>query len=178
VPHEFGQLIGLPDEYQRTAGDFKAIVGPTPAGPSNESGQTADEVAVQLHGALYLDDETQRAPSATAILEQVGLIKDGAPQQGDFAQAIQAAYNKQYAGVFSKNLIEAMRDKLPKGSKWTIQTVFSFASRSIMGDPEGLNPTSGVGTEHDHAVEPRHMRHFLDLIRRSYPDKDWTVAAK
>lgn len=179
VPHEFGHLIGLPDEYQRTAADFKSIVGATPTGPGNESGQTAEEIAGELHGALYLDDETQRAPSATAILEQVGLIKDGAPQQGDFAQAVQAAYNKKYEGVFSKSLIEAMRDKLPKGSKWTIQTVFSFASRSIMGNPEGLDGTgTPAATEHDHAVEPRHMRHFLDIIRRSYPDKAWTVAAK
>ncbi len=175
VPHEFGHLVGLPDEYQRTAGDFTSIVGDTPAGPGNASGQTAEEVAVQLHGALYLDDETQRAPSATAILTQVGLIKDGVPKQGEFAQAVRTAYDAKYGGMLTKNLIEAMRDKLPKGDKWMIQTVFSFASRSIMGDPEGLK---GPAAEHDHAVEPRHMRHFLDIIKRSYPDKAWTVGPK
>jgi hypothetical protein len=172
VPHEFGHLIGLPDEYQRTGADFRSIVGATPAGPSNESGQTYEEIAVLVHDGLYLDDAAQRAPAVTAILDQVGLIKDGVPQQGAFAQAVKSAYDAKYAGLISKNLVEAMRDKLPEGSKWTIQTVFSFASRSIMGDPGGLK---GPATEHDHAVEPRHMRHFLDIIRRSYPDKTWTV---
>jgi hypothetical protein len=175
VPHEFGHLIGLPDEYQRTAGDYTKIVGQPAAGPSNESGLTSEEIATELHGALYLDEAKQRAPSATAILKQVGLIKNGVPQQGDFAQAVKSAYDAKYSGVFSKSLVEAMRDKLPEGSKWTIQTVFSFASRSIMGDPEGLK---GPATAHDHAVEPRHMRHFLDIVRRSYPDKAWTVGPK
>lgn len=175
VPHEFGHLIGLPDEYQRTGEDFRKIVGATTAGPSNESSKTYAEIATDLHGALYLDDEKQRAPTVTAILTQVGLIKNGVPQQGDFAQAVKTQYDERYAGTFSKNLVEAMRDKLAKGSKWTIQTVFSFASTSIMGDPEGLK---GAAAPHDHAVEPRHMRHFLDIIRRSYPDKTWTVAPK
>ncbi len=174
VPHEFGHLVGLPDEYQRTGADYRKIVGEPAAGPSNESGQTFEEIAVQVHNSLYLDDAAQRAPSTTAILSQVGLIKSGVPQQGEFAQGVKKAYDAKYAGMLSKNLVEAMRDKLPEGSKWTIQTVFSFASRSIMGDPGGL----GGSTEHDHAVEPRHMRHFLDIVRRSYPDKTWTVAPK
>ena len=175
VPHEFGHLVGLPDEYQRTAGDFKAITGSTPAGADNQSGRTLEEIATDIHGALYLDAQDQRGRSVTAILDQVGLIKDGVPQQGEFAQGVKAAYDKKYAGTFSKSLVEAMRDRLAKDDKWTIQTVFSFASRSIMGDPGGLK---GDATEHDHAVEPRHMRHFLDIIRRSYPDKEWTVGPK
>ena len=104
----------------------------------------------------------------------MGLIVGGAPQQGTFAQGVKLAYDEKYEGWFTKSLVEAMRDKLPKDDKWTIQTVFSFASRSIMGDPGGL-----TGSEaHDHAVEPRHLRHFLDIIRRSYPDKTWTVGPK
>lgn len=178
VPHEFGHLVGLPDEYQRTAKDFKEIVGTPPGGRGNESGRTSDEIAADIHGALYLDDEAQRAPSATAILDQAGLVKNGVPQQGDFAQAVKTAYDAKYAGTFSKNLVEAMRDKLPKGSKWTIQTVFSFASKSIMGDPEGLGGGKAAADEHDHAVEPRHMRHFLDIVKKAYPGKEWTVGAK
>jgi hypothetical protein len=174
VPHEFGHLIGLPDEYQRTGQDFRDIVGQTPNGPPNNSGQTVEELAKEIHEGLYLDDETQRGPTVTATLTRIGLIVGGAPQQGTFAQGIKVAYDEKYEGWFTKSLVEAMRDKLPKDDKWTIQTVFSFASRSIMGDPGGLK-----GSEpHDHAVEPRHMRHFLDIVRRSYPDKTWTVGPK
>ncbi|HEY6569139.1 MAG TPA: hypothetical protein VIZ22_02565 [Candidatus Limnocylindrales bacterium] len=170
APHEFGHLIGLQDEYQRTHGDYKKITGQDITGPANASGKTAAEIAVDLHNALYLRDATQRAPTATTLLTAVGLIVGGVPQQGDFAQEVQTAYNDKYDGWFSKSLVQAMRDKLPEGSKWTIQSVFSYASRSIMGNPEVL----GGVTPHDHAVEPRHLEEFVRIVRGAYPDLTWT----
>ncbi len=174
APHEFGHLVGLQDEYQRTHGDYRKITAQDKTGPANTSGRTAADIAVDLHAALYLEDATKRAPTATTLLTGVGLIVSGVPataQQGDFAQQIQTAYDAKYSGVFSKSLVEAMRDKLPEGSKWTIQSVFSYASRSIMGNPEILG-----GTEpHDHAVEPRHLEEFVRIVRAAYPGLIWTA---
>jgi Annexin len=174
VPHEFGHFIGLEDEYQRTHADITRLVGAPAAGPANASGKTPLEIAKELHDALYLDDATQRAPTATTVLTSVGLIVGGAPQQGDFAQDVKNAYDDEYGGWFTKNLVEAMRDKLPKGSKWTIQTVFSYASRSIMGNPGGL----GGVTPHDHAVEARHLRNFSNIAREAWPDFQWTTGPR
>jgi hypothetical protein len=174
VPHEFGHFIGLEDEYQRYHADFKRLVGAAPVGPANASGKTPLAIAKELHDALYLDDATQRAPTATTLLTNVGLIVGGAPQQGDFAQSVREAYDDEYGGWVTKNLVEAMRDKLPKGAKWTIQTVFSFASRSIMGNPGGL----GGVTPHDHAVESRHLRRFANIAREAWPDFEWTTGPR
>lgn len=174
VPHEFGHFIGLEDEYQRTHADITRLVGAPAAGPTNTSGKSALEIATALHDALYLDDATQRAPTATTLLTNVGLIVGGAPQQGDFAQEVKTAYDDEYGGWFTKNLVEAMRDKLPKGSKWTIQTVFSYASRSIMGNPGGL----GGVTPHDHAVEARHLRRFANIAQEAWPDFTWTTGPR
>ncbi len=174
VPHEFGHFIGLEDEYQRYHADITRLVGAPAVGPANTSGKTALAIATELHDALYLDDATARATAATTVLTNVGLIVGGSPQQGDFAQSVRTAYDDEYDGWFSKNLVQAMRDKLPKGSKWTIQTVFSYASRSIMGNPGGLGGT----TPHDHAVEPRHLRRFANIASEAWPDFTWTTGPR
>jgi hypothetical protein len=179
APHEFGHYIGLEDEYQRTHGDFRRITGGAPAtGPANASGKSPEEIARELHAALYLEDPARRAPAATTLLTSVGLIVSGVPQQGDFAQSVKTAYDAAYSGIFSKNLVEAMRDKLPAGSKWTIQTVFSFASRSIMGNAGALTAPGAAPDPHDHAVEPRHMREFLAIVKRTWPSFDWQIGPR
>jgi annexin-like protein len=175
VPHEFGHFLGLEDEYQRYHSDITRLVGAPAAGPANASGKTPLAIAKELHAALYLDDATQRAPAATTVLTNVGLIVGGAPQQGDFAQSVKSAYDDEYGGWFTKNLVKAMRDKLPERTKWTIQTVFSYASRSLMGDPGGLG---GAAQPHDHAVEARHLRNFVNIARETWPDFVWTVGPK
>jgi hypothetical protein len=172
APHEFGHLIGLPDEYQRYHDDFKAITGSVKIGPANASGKTPLAIAKELHAALYLDDESKRAAAATTVLVNCGLIAGGVPQQGDFARSVTAAYDDEYGGWFSKYLLEALRDKLPENSNWTLLTVFSYASGTIMGNPEAL----GVG--HDHPVEARHLREFKDIVARVWPTFTWTIATQ
>ena len=174
APHEFGHLIGLRDEYQRTHGDFRAITGEDRAGPPNTSGRTPQAIARDLHDALYLEDATQRAPGATSVLKAVGLITGtGTPQQGDFAQSVMSAYDEEFGGVFSRELLEALVSQLPDGSRWTLQSVFSYASGTVMGNPD----TVGVAA-HEHPVEPRHLREFRDMVARQWPEKTWSVGPK
>jgi hypothetical protein len=182
VPHEFGHFIGLEDEYQRYHPDFKRLVGQTPIGPANTSGQTVEEIAADLHGALHLATANNRPDAAMGVLRNVGLIvgADDRPQQGTFAQGVMIAYDEEY----SDTLVEDMHDRLPSENdatdpnrsykKWKIQTVFSFASRSVMGNPEGL----GGVQPHDHGVEPRHLRRFVDLAKATWPDFQWTVGPR
>lgn len=173
APHEFGHLIGLPDEYQRTHRDFRAITGEGRTGPANASGRTPLAIAQDLRNALYLEDQALRAPAATTALTAVGLIVGGVPQQGDFAQSVMEAYDEEYGGVFASELLEVLVDQLPERSRWTIQTVFSFASGTIMGNPG----TVGV-QPHEHPVMPRHMREFRNIIARQWPDKTWTLGPR
>jgi hypothetical protein len=172
VPHEFGHLLGLQDEYQRFHADFKALTGYTKTGPENKSGKTEAEIASDLFDALHLEKEKDRAPAVTKVLDAVGLLVKGRPQQGDFALAVMTAYDAAYGK--GKNLIEAMRDLLPKKGKWTIQTVFSYASRTVMGDPGGL----GGSEAHDHAVEPRHLGSMVRIAKDAWPAFDWRTGPR
>ena len=170
APHEFGHLIGLPDEYQRTAEDFEAITGQTKSGPENESGRTPEQIAADLHTALTGDDETQRARNATRVLREVGLISSGVPQQGDWAQEVMHAYDEAYGDETPSGLLVTLQG-LPAGSNWTLLTVFSFASGTVMGNPTLV----GVG-EHEHPVEGRHLREFKSIVRNRWPSLDWEVS--
>jgi hypothetical protein len=172
APHEFGHLIGLADEYQRFHDDFKSLTGYTKVGPENKSGKTEEEIASLLFDAFHLDDETKRPTKVTKILKDVGLIVNGRPQQGSFAQAVMAAFDDKYGKA--RTLVETMRDLLPKDTKWTIQTVFSFASRTVMGDPIGL----GGSDTHDHAVEPRHLGQMVRIAKEAWPEYDWRTGPK
>jgi hypothetical protein len=166
APHEFGHLIGLPDEYQRTHGDFRAITGEDRTGPANASGRTSEDIATELHAKLTEEDVSLRAANATTLLTTVGLIASGRPQQGDFAQDVMRAYDAAY----SPTLLPALAG-LPREGRWTLQTVFSYASGTIMGN-EGV-----VGIQpHEHPVMPRHMREFRDIVAGAMPDKTWEVA--
>jgi hypothetical protein len=169
APHEFGHLIGLPDEYQRTADDFEAITGETKTGPENESGKTEEEIAEELHTALTVEDVAQRAPGATTVLRNRGLIAGGIPQQGDFAQAVMAAYNEAHGETAANELLPTLQG-LPAGTNWTLLTVFSFASGTVMGNP------AVVGTqEHEHPVMARHLREFKSIVWNRWPSLDWQV---
>jgi hypothetical protein len=176
APHEFGHYIGLEDEYQRTHGDITRVTGAAPAaGITNESGRTADQIAADVHAALTGEPRAERAARVTTALTNVGLISaDGVPQQGDFAQEVQTAYNDAH----TPTLVEAMRDNLDEEGRWTIQTVFSFATRTVMGNPEALSAGRVANQPHDHGVLPRHLTAFARLVRGVWPDKDWEIGPR
>ena len=183
VPHELGHFLGLEDEYQRFHPGFKRLVGETPIGPLEQIGQTVEEIAADLHGALFLDVETTGPMQRWACSQRRALHRRQEPstQQGTFAQGVMQAYDKASSGT----LVEHMRDQLssvnddapiPIAQVQEVpgQSVFSFASRTIMGNPGVL----GGSLPHDHAVEPRHMRGFLEIAQKAWPDFTWTVGPR
>jgi len=165
APHEYGHLIGLPDEYQRTREDFEEITGASPIGPVNASGQTEAEIADDLNTALTGADETTRAADATTVLTNVGLFVGGVPQQGTFAQDVMAAYDADY----DPNLKETLA-ALPRDGRWMLQSVFSFASGTVMGNP-------GV-VAHEHPVAARHLREFVNIAQERFPSFTWTTGPR
>ena len=163
APHEFGHLVGLADEYERTAEDYASVTGEAIPNTANTSTSTPAEIAADLHRALYDNEKPQRAPAATTILETAGILVGGAPQQGTFAQRVMKAYDDRYSGWFSKTLIEAIRDRCATGSYWTLLAAFSFQSTSIMGNE----------SDHTHPVAERHLTPVLQVVRSRYPGVTW-----
>ena len=171
APHEFGHLIGLPDEYQRTHADFKAITGGDKTGPAAPTTKTPKAVADELHVALTDADETKRAALATTVLTGAGLISGGRAVQGDFAQKVMTAYDDEYESIFKPSLLQRLQ-RLNKDN-WILMSVFSYASGTIMGNPDAV-----VAEGHDHPVEPRHMREFVAIVKRHYPGRTWEIGPK
>ncbi|HYO43980.1 MAG TPA: annexin [Candidatus Limnocylindrales bacterium] len=163
APHEFGHLVGLADEYERTREDYQAVTGETIPGPDNASGRTPEQIAEDLHVGLSLDEQLLRAPSLTTTCEEVGLIAGGAPVQGTFAQSVMEAYNSAYEQADGESLLHAIRYRLTEGSFWTLISVFSYTSSSIMGNE----------SNHTHPVAPRHLQPVLDTARAEHPDITW-----
>lgn len=163
APHEFGHLVGLADEYERTREDFADVTGETVAGPSNGSGLTSEEIAERLNAALYDQPEASRAREAEQVLTQAGLIVGGAAQQGAFAQQVMERYDSRYEGVLSRNLLQAIRYRCAPGSFWTLIAVFSFESNTIMGNE----------SDHTHPVAPRHLRFVQQVAQERYPEVTW-----
>lgn len=171
APHEFGHLIGLPDEYQRTHEDFKAITGGDKAGPAAPTAKTPEAVAAELHAALTAADETTRAAGATTVLTGANLISGGAAVQGDFAQKVMKAYDDKYENIFRPSLLQRLQ-RLKKDN-WILMSVFSYASGTVMGNPDAI-----VAEGHDHPVEPRHLREFVNIVKGYYPARTWEIGPK
>ena len=169
APHEFGHLIGLPDEYQRTADDFQAVTGETRTGPTNASGKTEQQIATELNTALTNANVNARAGLATTVCTNAGLIVGGQYQQGDFAQAVMAAYDATYGGAVGKNLVQELQS-LPAGSNWALTMVFSFASTTIMGASGQV-----AAQPHEHPVMPRHLQEFRALVANRWPEATWEI---
>ena len=165
APHEFGHLVGLADEYERTAEDYRSVTGEEIPETVNESDQSYREIAEDLHAALYLDVEAQRAPAATRACEDAGLMVGGVARQGTFAQEVMQAYNREYGRADGKTLIEAIRERCTPGSFWSLLATFSFQSTSIMGNE----------SDHTHPVAPRHLAPILQVVRARYPAATWSL---
>jgi hypothetical protein len=170
VPHEFGHFIGLPDEYQRTHDDFVDITETDKTGPSNTSGKTEADIADELHTALHLDDQAMRRIEARKVLTTAGLIVAGIPQQGDFAQDVMTEYDDAH-GTLKDDFIDQLDEDADSSDRWLLQTVFSYASNTIMGNPTmfGL---------HTHPVEPRHLREFVRIVQHRHPTETWSIGPR
>jgi hypothetical protein len=145
--HEFGHMIGLEDEYRRTHADYKRLLGKDPP-PGQTTGDAPPEtIAKELHDALVLPTEAERSQAANAVITKHGL------QQGDFSQKVAAAYQTAY-GVEIVTDIAARLNK--QNSPWVVDP-FMYTSTSMMGDM----------SEHDHPVEPRHVREFVAAVQQA-----------
>lgn len=167
IPHEFGHLIGLQDEYQQTAADYERVTGNVaPVGATKATtGASATKVAEELKKAIEGAGATNVADDdALAVLQKHGLL------QGAFSQQVAGRYQK----LANQDLIQALR-ALNSPNEFTLVEPFTYSSGSMMGDfIAGRNHLSE--NPHDHGVQPRHLSEFLEAIAawglaRGIPDR-------
>jgi hypothetical protein len=104
------------------------------------------------------------------VCTNAGLIAGGQYQQGDFAQAVMAAYDAAYGGGAAGKTLTAELQSLPAGSNWALTMVFSFASTTIMGAKGQV-----AALPHEHPVMPRHLQEFRALVANRWPEASWEI---
>ena len=144
--HEFGHMIGLEDEYQRTAVDYARLMGEVPATGVTTGDAPAADIARELHTALH-------GPAAGRGAAAQGVVTSHNLQQGSFAQLVAVSYQAQFAVEIVQDIVA----RLPDAQEWDVVDPFTFSSSSLMGS----------GTDHDHPVEARHVREFVAFIQAS-----------
>jgi peptidoglycan hydrolase-like protein with peptidoglycan-binding domain len=165
IPHEFGHLIGLRDEYQQSAADYTEVTGHEAyvGADSATDGASANQVANEQRNAVTAKSSTQALNSVTTH----------GVREGAFAQQVVQEYRTQFSGDLVKDLdVNLPAD--PAGgpiAKYPTIQVFTYTSGSLMGDP------SRHPDPHDHDVQPRHVMEFVEIIQKARGGT-WTAVAR
>jgi peptidoglycan hydrolase-like protein with peptidoglycan-binding domain len=183
APHEFGHLIGLADEYNRTEEHYVAVTGEEP-GIGNVAGNAADatKLAADIKANLPLNDTITPPPAVAATddprwgakLAGVITAKLG-DQQGGFSRLVAQEYAKANAGASAYADIQAAFSA--KGVTGFVPnlrrsvTPFLYSNRSLMGTMETTPAKGGGGKaakDHEHPIEPRHVQPFVNLLAKEW----------
>ncbi len=185
IPHEYGHLIGLRDEYQVHPGDYREITGHEPPvgeadGPTD--GSTPRVIAQEVQAAMVARD-SQAASDAT---RGRGIV------MGAFAQRVVQEYQSlptvtcparpapgplpaytTTGNDIAVDLFNALPGTTATDSSNRYETiqVLTYSSGSMMGDP------GRVTDPHDHGVRPRHVQEFCDLVAAARGGT-WTVVER
>jgi peptidoglycan hydrolase-like protein with peptidoglycan-binding domain len=197
VSHEFGHMIGLKDEYQTSAADYRTETGyEAPVGQMTgpTSGKNPAQVAQLLQNAIV----ARALPSVTPSPARQAIA---GMRQGAFSQRVLAAYqalpNVNVPAVvavpqapnnpgataspafattndlvkdLNKGLLNDAQDIIPTDKYETIE-VLTYDSGSVMGD------SSRQPDRHEHGAEPRHVREFAKIVQH-VKGGVWEVAAR
>lgn len=182
APHEFGHLIGLADEYNRTEEHYRQVTGEEP-GVGTPAGLEADatKMAADIKAKLPLDD-TLTAPIEArndkrwgARLAAVVASLNG--QQGGFSRFVAQKYAQANGGASVYADIQAafLAKGVPgfQGNLSASVTPFLYSNNSLMGNMT-TTPARGGGGKgapaHEHPIEPRHVQPFINILAR-----EWTL---
>jgi peptidoglycan hydrolase-like protein with peptidoglycan-binding domain len=177
IPHEFGHLIGLQDEYQQRAGDYVRITGhEPPVGVTTAPpGQTPASIAQALQNAMVARSDVnasaaapglgmtpgafaQRVVAAYAALPVQVVPAQAAVPAAPGVPAVPALPAYTLTGDLVRDLDRSLPNTIPRYN--TIQ-VFTYSSGSVMGDPRRAPDV------HDHGSAPRHVAEFVAILGRS-----------
>lgn len=172
VPHEYGHLVGLQDEYQQHPGDYVRVTGHEPpvGDASGPAGGNPATVAAALQTAIAARNDvnaraavagmsmgawSQRVVAAYRALPTVAMpalpaVVGAAPHPARAAATT--------TGDLVRDLEVSLRDT---GDKYATIQVLTYSSGSIMGD------AGRVMDPHDHGAQPRHVAEFVALTGRA-----------
>ncbi len=174
VPHEYGHLIGLQDEYQQHAGDYVRATGHEPpvgqvTGPV---GVTPAQIALQLQNAMVAHNDLAAFNATSGAGVTMGAFGQQIVAAYATLPAVNAPFLAAVAGppafpaipayTTTGNLVVDLDRTLHDTTNRyeTIQSL-TYSSGSLMGDP------ARVSDPHDHGTQPRHVAQFVEILGRA-----------
>jgi peptidoglycan hydrolase-like protein with peptidoglycan-binding domain len=178
APHEFGHLIGLADEYNRTEEHYVDVTGEEPGvGTPSGTAATAKTIADKIKAEIPLTD-TPAAPVAASDDARWGaklaaVVKTNlGSAQGGFSRLVGQQYQKAHGTTVYADMQAAFVAKSVtgfQGNQSDAVTPFLYSNRSLMGTMDTVPATgSGGKSAHDHPIEPRHVQPFVDIVAREW----------
>jgi hypothetical protein len=170
IPHEFGHLIGLEDEYERDAADYQRVTGEAPLAGSGDVA-TATTIATGIHDALFLGEhwyerhktaERRRKDAVNRVLAAHHIVP--APGVNPLTRQVSIQYAAKYGHEMSQDFMAQVDTDNDEFNDWREQALgtFQLTSASMMG-AESAYPL----------VEPRHVRGFARLIQQTLGRGKW-----
>ena len=150
--HEFGHMIGLEDEYQRSHRDYQRLTGVAPgAGTANAT--PVATVAAELRAAILTADYDARVAAVHNVIATRNL------GQGDYAHSV----DEEFKRVNGRSFVSAASDAryIHGDDQWHIVNPFTVTGGSLMGVRDEIT--------HAHPVEPRHVRDFVNFVAAAKP---------
>lgn len=178
APHEFGHLVGLEDEYNRPEEESVAASGlePTIGAIASGSGKSAKEVADELHAVIA--GNTAKTPAAR-IADIRAKVQGHGLVPGAFSRLVEAHYRGSYGFGTAANLAGYFGEIAGPGFHTDLSVAtapFLVSNTSLMGTMESVGARGAnlkALPDHDHPVQPRHVRPFAQLIALSFPGTKW-----
>ncbi|MDO9456257.1 peptidoglycan-binding protein [Nocardioides sp.] len=178
APHEFGHLIGLADEYNRTEEHYRQVTGEEPnVGAFAGSEADATKMAADIKARLPLDDVVA-APVKASNDERWGakLAAVVAPlSQGAFSRFVAQQYAKANGGASVYADIQAAFAAVSvpgfQGNLSASVTPFLYSNNGLMGNMVTTPEKGGGGAAagaHEHPIEPRHVQPFVNILAREW----------
>jgi hypothetical protein len=181
VPHEFGHLMGLEDEYERDPGDYQRVtgnaptVGATRAEPSGPHAPPA-MIAIEIHNGLFIEEkffqwhktaEHNRMEAVDYALSANNITPAYDGGENPLTTSIAVEYKRIYGHDMADDVKSQVDSNGDDFRDWRERVLGSFESTSdsIMGDM----------SDHTHPVAARHVRKFADYVQKSLGRGTWSA---
>jgi hypothetical protein len=174
VPHEFGHLLGLMDEYERDAADYQKVTDQT-APVVSPAPASAETIARGVHEALFIGEKTlqwhrtaerNRMRAVEAVCAANGIVPNFNAGQTVLTAQVSAAYKRIYSKEMSVDFMARVDTDNDEFNNWREKVLgtFQFTNDSLMGDM----------SNHTHPVQARHVRAFAGYIQKGLGRGTWT----
>jgi len=173
IPHEFGHLIGLEDEYERDRRDFQRVTGSVPAAGSGQTA-LAQTIARGIHDGLFLEEKTfelhrtaerRRMAAVNKVLADNHIAANYQAGRSALTAEVANQYRALYAAEISAHFMSQIDTDNDEFNNWREQVLgtFQFTSTSLMGDM----------SDHTHPVQDRHVRAFAGHVQQALGRGTW-----